>query len=436
LSANFVYNTFSGSLGFGYSATQYYSAGFPSSLSLTLVSGNGIMQDIQIQYGWTQSISLTYQIAIVEAVTFSGQQVLKLGIYPSSIVPFALTNVTITTKGTTAGIIRTNSPANITGLGGTANQDSFIADVGNVNSGNPITLNTGDTLQVLISFTIATPYNSTAQQYFTDNINGVSYVVLPLQWSKLARIDIRALKTVRQGGAAGLLGSAAVTTVQGSSVASVTINSPGQAANVILSPNTQSQLKAQGAIAVVTANANNKTTITFYQAPVNTADVLLPNSSAISQNGGAQVNVANLTPKTVTLANAAITAFVTRLRVRVLWPSRDQRRQESLLAQYAVMDPTRLRTESKKQCSALDATHNTKFHRWLEMDILSILAIVAPETCRVFKELDIKKANEKELMIISMAMLHEEQRRISKLLETAEELQVQNGLKLDQLMRR
>ncbi len=70
------------------------------------------------------------------------------------------------------------------------------------------------------------------------------------------------------------------------------------------------------------------------------------------------------------------------------------------------------------------------------MDVLSILTIVAPETYRVFKELDITKANDKELMIISMAMLHEEQKRISKLLEIAADLQVQNGLKLDQLMRR
>ncbi len=128
----------------------------------------------------------------------------------------------------------------------------------------------------------------------------------------MARNDLRSLSTVRQGGAANQLGSAAVTTVQGSSVATVVINTPSQAANVILSPDTQAQLKAQGAIAVVTTNASNKATITFYQAPANQANVLLPNSSVTNQNGGSQVNVANLTPKNVTLSNATIVAFVTR----------------------------------------------------------------------------------------------------------------------------
>ncbi len=70
------------------------------------------------------------------------------------------------------------------------------------------------------------------------------------------------------------------------------------------------------------------------------------------------------------------------------------------------------------------------------MDIFSILALVAPETYRVFKEMKIDKANDRELLVIQLAMVFEEQKRTSKLIERSIDLNVQNSLKLDQLMRR
>ena len=69
-------------------------------------------------------------------------------------------------------------------------------------------------------------------------------------------------------------------------------------------------------------------------------------------------------------------------------------------------------------------------------DILGILAIVAPEAYRVFRELNIDKSDDKELLMIMIAMLYEDQRKNAKLMERILELDMQNGLKIDQLMRR
>ena len=70
------------------------------------------------------------------------------------------------------------------------------------------------------------------------------------------------------------------------------------------------------------------------------------------------------------------------------------------------------------------------------MDIMSILAVVAPETYRLFSEMKIEKANDKELMIIMLAAMREEQKRTYDLIERTSEMVTQNSLKIDQLMRR
>jgi len=173
--------TSGGSANVAYTSTDYTS-GFPTSISSPTYSNSA---EVYISINLTENqapvqVSLTYEISMVESTVFSGQAVIKFGIYPNSNYNFNVTSISINVEGLSAGTILSGSIADQNNIGGTANVDSFIVLTGNVNGGNPITVNSGDTLKVILTFTL-TPTGTTGFNIFFDNLNGVSYVVLPLQ---------------------------------------------------------------------------------------------------------------------------------------------------------------------------------------------------------------------------------------------------------------
>jgi hypothetical protein len=182
---NAQYDSHAGGIVTGHAAGDYTASGFPSTNSFLTTNNN--YNGINAGTGFTivtlslpssSNIDLKFDISQASAVTFSGQQVLKFGVFVDHNVTVKVTSITLTTRGLTAGTIRSNSPAD-TQTSGTANVDLFISDAGDVNSGSPISLNTGDTFEVELQFTLAAG-SVTAVKVYLDNLNGVSYVILPL----------------------------------------------------------------------------------------------------------------------------------------------------------------------------------------------------------------------------------------------------------------
>lgn len=166
--------------GSGYSTTNYTT--MPSSITLTTNAtggfGNSAAAVLYFTSGsvWLMSsatINLTYQLGIVNTSTINGQEVVHFGIVSSSPQQAAaISGITLTTKGLTAGTIRTSTPPNTQQL---SQAEVFVSDAGSTNS---VTLSSGDTLQITLSFTLwGCGYGSIS----FDNLNGVSYAVLPLQ---------------------------------------------------------------------------------------------------------------------------------------------------------------------------------------------------------------------------------------------------------------
>jgi len=181
-SANVAITTNASVLNTGYNAIGYGAGGFPATAPAITSAGlwfsNSTTASVQLLVSNSFTVSLTYSLSQVQATTFNGQQVLKFGIFPDQGITFNISSISIVTKGTTAGTIRSATPPNQNGVGGVANSDVFVTDAGSVNLGNPITLNAGDTFQIVLSFTISGA--SGAGNIWLDNLNGVSYIVVPL----------------------------------------------------------------------------------------------------------------------------------------------------------------------------------------------------------------------------------------------------------------
>ena len=160
----------SGGIGVEYINASYVN-GFPSTVSGLTSYASGTNANWYLYIAEPTSITLTFDLGEVNSTTFNGQVVSKFALYSSASVQGTITDLTITSEGTTAGTIRTNNLGSFA-ISFTGN-DSFFTDAG---ASNNITLNAGDTLQVQITFTL---YGDIAT-YYLDNLNGVSYVVLPL----------------------------------------------------------------------------------------------------------------------------------------------------------------------------------------------------------------------------------------------------------------
>ena len=158
----------------GYNGSSYYSSGFPSTApALTFVTGG--ISGLALNYGDNITMHLQFSLGQASTTQYNGQQVFKFGLYAQNTnTYFALHGITLTTEGNTAGHIRVSTPADAYGLGGQVNTDGFLSDAGaTLNT----TLNAGDTLLVVIDCQVLADTDS----LYLDCINGVSYVVFPLQ---------------------------------------------------------------------------------------------------------------------------------------------------------------------------------------------------------------------------------------------------------------
>ena len=177
VSNELYYASTGGTNNVAYSTTSYYNSGFPSTLTPTGSSTTGTITT-NTTLNLVFNVSLTYSLLEVGSTTFNGQQILHVALFnDTSQSNASIKSINFTTKGATAGTIRTATLSNQSNIALSALVDIFLADAGNVNSGNPITLNAGDTFEVLITLTLI----GNAGHFYIDNLNGVSYVVMPLQ---------------------------------------------------------------------------------------------------------------------------------------------------------------------------------------------------------------------------------------------------------------
>ncbi len=153
--------------------------GFPLAASYTS-GGSGLPVSMLVANLTTTSSLLTINQPVTSAVTLNGQLVFKLSLSAHMLAEIGITSLTYSIEDTTTSTYLVNNKTvnvAVQGLG--------IVSVADFEDVGPVTLNAGDTLQIVVSS--LTWYSGTIDgstgsvDAFLDSLDGNSYVVLPLQ---------------------------------------------------------------------------------------------------------------------------------------------------------------------------------------------------------------------------------------------------------------
>ncbi len=153
--------------------------GFPPASAYSLLS-NGISLSFLTANPSTTSSPIAITQPVTSAVTINGQLIFKLGLTTHTLDEIGITSFTYSIEDTTTSTYLVNNKTvnlAISGLG--------VVSLADTETVSAVTLNAGDNLEITISsltwYSGALDGTAGAIDTFIDSLDGVSYVVLPLQ---------------------------------------------------------------------------------------------------------------------------------------------------------------------------------------------------------------------------------------------------------------